>query len=193
MEGVACNTNLRIKMLSKKDLKKLMKLTSELPTVSLLEKYKQVHQDLVIQFFVLRNQGQLLGQGLKARFACGGGNAPEKALENGEIDDYEYQVIWAMIDCYQAIFNLIQMNWKVIKKHLFKYMGDYFKEQSLTSEVDLFLELLREHYDDHFKRCAEEGYTFTLSNAAYRDESMQCMVGAIDKRHLRKQSKLLCD
>lgn len=168
-------------MLSQYRLKKLTKFTSKLPTDSLLEKYKQVHQDLVIQFFVLRNQSHLLGQGLKARFGGGGGNPIKKALSKGEIDDYEDQVIWAMIDCYQAIFNLIQMNWESIKKHLPKYVGDYLKEQSLKSETTLFLEVLREHYDDHLKRCAEEGYTFTPSHAKHRAEIMRRMIGAIEK------------
>ena len=167
-------------MLTKKKFKKLIEITSKLPTADLLEQYKQVHQDLVIQFFVSRNQSQLLGQSLKARFGGGGGNPPQKSLDNGEIDEYECEVIWAMVDCYQSIFTLLQMNWEAIKKYLPKYIGDYLNAVSLVSETNLFFELLREHYDDNFKRCAD-GWNFTPSQAKHRAEILYRTVEAIDK------------
>lgn len=160
-----------IQMLSKHQLAKVEKLTQKLPTEDILSKYQKMHEDLITQFFVLRNQSTLLGKCLKARFGGGGGNPAQTALDKGEIHEYDYQVIWALVDCYQSIFTLIQMNWKSISQLL-------KDEPCLESEVSLFLEILREHYDGQFKRCADS-YNFTSEHAKLQSKILKKMNGAL--------------
>jgi hypothetical protein len=153
--------------LSKQQLTRIEKTTQNLPTEDILSQYQKIHEDLLTHFFVLRHQSILLGECLKARFGGGGGNPAERALKRGEIHEYEYQVIWALVDCYQTIFTLIQMNWESISQLL-----------CFESEVSLFLEILREHYDGQFKRCFKS-HNYTSQHAQQQARILKKMTGAL--------------
>jgi len=156
------------------------RFASQIPDIILLMQYQKLHQELIFQFFILRNDSQLLGLSLNARFGGGGGNPLLEPLKKGEIDEYKYQIIWALVDCYQSLFTLIQMNWEILEVQLPEYGEDLIDLNSLENAKTLFLRLLKEYYDDSFRRCAEDGYTFTPSHANERAEIMRRMVGAID-------------
>jgi hypothetical protein len=154
--------------LNKKAVTKVQKYTEWLPSNKLfLRYYIQAHRDLVIEFLTLRQQSVILGKCFKARFGGGGGNPAEDALTEGYIDEYERDVIWALVDAFQAIFTLIQMNWNAIKAET-----SFISESFLSSETTLFFEILREHYDDKFMQCVD-GYTFTPAQAKERAKELR--------------------
>lgn len=152
--------------LNKKTATKIQKYTKSLPTDELLKKYFQV-QDLAIQFLVLRKRSTILGECFKARFGGGGGNPADDALARGDVDEYERDVIWALVDVFQSIFTLIQMNWNSIKAE-----NSSISEPFLSSETNLFLQILREHYDGEFMQCVD-GYSFTPTQVKERAKNLR--------------------
>lgn len=130
---------------------------SQLPSQELLLRYFTAHY-LVAEYLRLKDQSILLGKCLKARFGGGGGNPARKSLDAGTIDRYEYDLIWTLVDVYEALFNLIQTGWEDIQAAL-----SSLSDECLSSETDLFLEILREHYDTRFRNCAE-GHKLSVSN-----------------------------
>lgn len=150
--------------------KRIEKFMSQLPSDDFLLRYFNVHY-LVAEHLRLRNQSVLLGKCLKARFGGGGGNPARKSLDAGMIDQYEYDLIWALVNVYQALFELIQMGWEDIKAEL-----SSLSDECLSSETDLFLEILREHYDTRLRLCVE-GYNLTVSNVEAASQLIKKAIG----------------
>lgn len=170
---------------------KIEAFTSQLPREDLLERYKKTH-DLVAEHLYLRGQAILLGMCLKARFGGSGGNPAKKALQHEFIDWYEYSLIWSLVDVYQSIFNLIQIAWEEIQ-------GDcaVVCDPCLSSETELFLEILGEHYDSKFKQAAK-GYKLTPKNvlntakAARETVSHRVVKADLPITELSEQERLEC-
>lgn len=138
-------------------VQRIEEFMSQLPSQELLVRYFTAHY-LVAEYLRLKDQSILLGKCLKARFGGGGGNPARKPLDAGTIDQYEYDLIWALVDVYEALFNLVQTGWEDIQAAL-----GSLSDECLSSETDLFLEILREHYDTKFRVCAE-GHKLSVSN-----------------------------
>jgi hypothetical protein len=115
-----------------------------LPSEALLRRYKDCH-DLSCEYLYLKGQAVLLGESLDAKFARGGGNPAKRAFKRDEIDRYGYLLIHKLTGVYQAVFNLIQGTWEELE--------DSFAPMGVSNEIELFCEVLREHFDNKFKKC----------------------------------------
>lgn len=142
-------------------VQRIEEFMSQLPHDEFLKQclyvYTKTH-DIVAEHRRLRNQSVLLGKCLKARFGGGGGNPARQLLDAGMIDRWESEYIWALVDVYQALFNLIQIAWEDIKAEL-----SFLSDDCPNSETDLLFKILGEHYDVKFKKCIN-GYTLTVTN-----------------------------
>ena len=156
---------------------RIEKHMASLPNKQILIRYQNAHKNLVDEFFRLRYQSILLGKSLKARFLCGGDNPCDEPLQKGLIDKYQYELIWGLVDAYQSVFTLIQMNWTVIKPSML------LLEDGCTSGVELFLTILAEHYDMRLMAC-KDGYNFTPAHAKniaakLRKKTTQLLIDAL--------------
>ncbi len=115
-----------------------------LPSEALLRRHKDCH-DLSCEYLYLKGQAVLLGQSLDAKFARGGGNPAKRALKHNQIDKYGYLLIHRLTGVYQAVFNLVQGAWEELEAS--------FAPMGVKDEIELFCEVLREHFDNKFKKC----------------------------------------
>lgn len=133
---------MKISKLNKQLVAQVEPFVTQLPSNSLLEYAKT--QDLIEEWLETKDYAIWLGKCLKARFGGGGGNPAKKALNAGQIDQFDYTEMLAIVEVYTIRFALVQTAWEEIQESISCI------ENSPKSETDLFLEILREAFDRLF-------------------------------------------
>jgi hypothetical protein len=119
-------------------------------------------QDLINEWLALRHYSTNLGECLKARFAGGGGNPALRALQAGEIEQFDYDLVMAIVNWYESIFNLVQSGWEYIDQELSAVLEDY-----PSTELKMYLEILKDFADTKFQM-AIKGYKISIQEEEKR-------------------------
>lgn len=86
---------------------------------------------------------------LAARFGSGGGNPALEAWQQGQTNEFSYRLTAAIVDWQDQMFNCLQMSWPYQEKLVSEYKD--ISTDAPTNEIDLFLLVLREIYDQQMQ------------------------------------------
>jgi hypothetical protein len=79
--------------------------------------------------------------------ACGFNDPLESMVDQGEIDPFTKRLIWAIVDHYSRLWELVQVVEGYVSYACHRYQIDY----PFTSAADFFMEIVKELEDSSFK------------------------------------------
>ena len=139
-------------------VKNLNQLVTTLPSDYLKDSAKNLIQ--LVYWHFLREDAQLFGECLSARFTRRGGNPARRYWQEGKITESQYEQINASVDAWDLFYDLLQLAWDDMKRVNLLAPQKFPFEQ----EQDLFFKVLTDSYNTDFCECLQQYYKYSTAN-----------------------------